>query len=215
MIPLYLELIRFLKLVFKQLESYLPSPAHHNFIFFCHCLHLWERHSWECSVTKAWKYLTRDNSTFREWAHFELVVLLSDSFTVWFQSMGVVQSTKCSVLKWETPSILPFSQTYLCEYFESVILRYPLRVLKWNCFRKTGLNTRLIVSLVRTATSLTKMISRKYKLHVLKRKMLISLSHQNLFLARSNAKTHSFFLRVVMFNLTIFWVRENRTRKPC
>ena len=31
----------------------------------------------------------------------------------------------------------------------------------------------------------------------------------NLFLARSNAKSHSFFLWVVMFNLTIFSVREN------
>ena len=48
----------------------------------------------------------------------------------------------------------------------------------------------------------------------------IFLSHQNFFLARSNAKSHSFFLWVVMFNLTIFWVLENslflfRTPKSC
>ena len=38
---------------------------------------------------------------------------------------------------------------------------------KWTCFRKIGLNTILIVSIVRTATSVTTMIFRKYKLHVL------------------------------------------------
>ena len=48
----------------------------------------------------------------------------------------------------------------------------------------------------------------------------ISFSHQNFFLARSNAKSRSFFLWVVMVNLTIFWVRENsiflfRTPKSC
>ena len=48
----------------------------------------------------------------------------------------------------------------------------------------------------------------------------ISLSHQNFFLARSNAKSHSVFLWVVLFNLTIFWVLENslflfRTPKSC
>ena len=48
----------------------------------------------------------------------------------------------------------------------------------------------------------------------------ISLSYQNFFLARCNAKSRSFFLWVVMLNLTIFWDCENsiflfRTPKSC
>ena len=56
----------------------------------------------------------------------------------------------------------------------------------------------------------------------LKERLLISLNPQKFFLARTNAKSHSFFIWVVMFNLTIFWVRENsnflqvfRTQKSC
>ena len=46
-------------------------------------------------------------------------------------------------------------------------------------------------------------------------------SESNLFLARFNAKSHSFFLWVVMFNFAIlFWVRDNsisffRKQKSC
>ena len=45
-------------------------------------------------------------------------------------------------------------------------------------------------------------------------------SEHNLFLARSNAKSHNFFLWVVMFNLMILWVRDKsisffRTQKSC
>ena len=67
---------------------------------FNHCLHRWERHSWEC-----WQKhdMTRDNSTFASVAYFELVVLLSDCFTVVPKSWAyIVQSTKCFVLKRET-----------------------------------------------------------------------------------------------------------------
>ena len=51
-------------------------------------------------------------------------------------------------------------------------------------------------------------------------RLLISLNPQKLFLARSNTKSHNFFICVVMFNLTILWVRENsiflfRTQKSC
>ena len=49
----------------------------------------------------------------------------------------------------------------------------------------------------------------EYKFHVLERKILISLSHQNFFITRSTHNSHSFFLWVVLLNLTIFWVREN------
>ena len=67
------------------------------------------------------------------------------------------------------------------------------------------------------------MISRKYKLnpHVWKKDADFSETlESNLFLARSNVKSHSFFLWLVMFNLTIFWVRENsisffRKQKSC
>ena len=54
------------------------------------------------------------------------------------------------------------------------------------------------------------MISRKCKFHVLKRKIadFFEPSEILFFLARSNAKSHSFFIWVVMFNLTIFWVSE-------
>ena len=41
-------------------------------------------------------------------------------------------------------------------------------------FQRDRLNPNLIVSIVRTATSFTKIISRKNKFHVPKRKMLIS-----------------------------------------
>ena len=43
----------------------------------------------------------------------------------------------------------------------------------------------------------------------LRKRLLISLTLQKFFLARSNAKSHSVFIWEVMFNLTIFWVREN------
>ena len=54
------------------------------------------------------------------------------------------------------------------------------------------------------------MISRKYKFHVLKRKIVDFFEPSEIlfFLARSNAKSHSFFIWVVMFDLTIFWVRK-------
>ena len=42
----------------------------------------------------------------------------------------------------------------------------------------------------------------------LKERLLISLNPQKFFLARTNAKGHSFIIWV-MFNLTVFWVREN------
>ena len=46
------------------------------------------------------------------------------------------------------------------------------------------------------------------------------VSEINILLARSNVKSHSYFLWVVMFNLTNFWVCENsvsffRTQKSC
>ena len=43
-----------------------------------------------------------------------------------------------------------------------------------------------------------------------KGRFLITLNPQKFFLAGSNAKNHSFFISLVMFNLTMFWVRETQ-----
>ena len=79
-IPLCLEMIRFLSsLSNNELESSLSSPPPSQ-------LHL---------LTKAWKYLTWDNSTFHE---FEFVFLLSDSLTLFPKSWG--QFKALNVLSW-------------------------------------------------------------------------------------------------------------------
>ena len=102
-----------------------------------------------------------------------------------------------------------FADVLFFAYFKSVI-KISKGFKKWNCFRKTGLTTSVKVWIVGTETSVTKGIFRKYKFHVLKWKMLIYLSLQKIVLApRSNAKSHSFFTLVVMFNLTSFWIRDN------
>ena len=50
----------------------------------------------------------------------------------------------------------------------------------------------------------------------LKERLLISLNPPKFVLARSNSKSHNFFIWVVTFNLTILWVRENlaNIRRP-
>ena len=52
------------------------------------------------------------------------------------------------------------------------------------------------------------MISRKYKFHVLKRKIADFFNPQKFLLARSNAQRHSSSIWVVILNLTIFCVRK-------
>ena len=55
-----------------------------------------------------------------------------------------------------------------------------------------------------------KMISRKYKFHVLKLKIADFFEPSEIPLATFSAKSHSTaFLFGKIFNLTIFWVREN------
>ena len=70
-------------------------------LYYNHCLHRWKRHSWE--------YWQRHESIrhgtiwlFVSVAHFELVVLLKPFLYCDSKVLGVVQSTKCFVLKWET-----------------------------------------------------------------------------------------------------------------
>ena len=81
-----------------------------------------------------------------------------------------------SIQTLSTSSFTSLNVTFFA-YFKCVI-KISKGFKKWNCFRKTGLNTSLIVSIVGTETSVTKMIS---------------WSHQKFSLARSNAKSHSFF----------------------
>ena len=148
--------------------------------------------------------LTWDNSTFRECSP-----LWIRRYFKWFlhcgsKVLGIVQSTKCFVLKWETACFCTLIQTLSTSSFASLDVTFFLRFWnrqcafeikylfqkriayfksvrniskgfkKWNCFRKSSLNTILIVSIVRTATLVTKIISPKYKFHVPKRKMQIS-----------------------------------------
>ena len=98
--------------------------------------------------------------------------------------------------------LLRVPQCYLFAYIKSVIKISKAGFKKWNCFRKAGLNTSLIVSIVGTETSVTKVISRKYKFHVLKWKMLISLSNQILFGQDPMLRVTAFLFGSIMFNLT-------------
>ena len=106
----------------------------------------------------------------------------------------------------DTPPPPPSLQTLSTSSFSSINVTYLYRVFQNRQKISKGLNTSLVVSIVRTATSVTKMISRKYKLNstYLKERcwFLAQPSEINLFLTRS---------RVVMFYLTIFWVHENST----
>ena len=134
---------------------------------FNHCLHRWERHSWECWQS-IWhgtiRLLFRDCSSLRTRSSFKRFLYCGSKV------LGVVQSTKCVVLKWETacrfstcvvrrfflpryrfclhplprPAMLPFShRCTLLAYFKSLI-KISKGFKKWNCrncFRKTGLNS--------------------------------------------------------------------------
>ena len=119
--------------------------AHHNLNFFWHCLHRWERHSWECRQ----RHETISHGTIRFFLSVALRIrsLFKRFLHCGSKAFGVVQSTKCFVVKWETtwrsvspalsedfcssiktlstPSfaslyMLPFSQTYLFRVFQRV-----------------------------------------------------------------------------------------------
>ena len=76
---------------------------YHNFIFFCHCLHRWERHSWECwqRHESIWH-----RTTVSEWVSECSLLGIRSSFKRFLHCgskvLGVVHSSKCFVLKWET-----------------------------------------------------------------------------------------------------------------
>ena len=114
---------------------------------FNHCLHRWKRHSWEWwqRLESIWngtiRLLFRECSPLRIRSSFKRFLYCGSKV------LGVVQSTKCVVLKWETacrfstyvvrsffyldigffrhpllrPAMLPFSQTYLIRIFQSLI----------------------------------------------------------------------------------------------
>ena len=137
---------------------------------FNHCLHRWERHSWECWQRREsiWhgtiRLLFSECSPLRTRSSFKRFLYCGSKV------LGVVQRTKCFVLKWETAC--RFSSCvvrrfffYLDTDFVSILFRVPQSYLfrrrtsfaffkslikiskgfkKWNCpncFSKTGLNT--------------------------------------------------------------------------
>ena len=132
-------------------------------------LHQWERHSWECwqRHESIWhgtiRLLFRKCSPLRTRSSFKRFLYCGSKV------LGVVQSTKCVMLKWETarrfstcvvrgffyldrdfvdilfrvPQCYLFRRRTLFAYFKSLI-RISKGFKKWNCricFSKTGLNT--------------------------------------------------------------------------
>ena len=110
---------------------------------FNYCLHQWERHSWECWQRREsiWHGIIR--LLFRECSPLRIRSSFKRFLYCGFRVLGVVQSTKCFVLKWETacrfssrvvrffffyldtdfvdilfPVPSPFSQTYLIGVFQ-------------------------------------------------------------------------------------------------
>ena len=200
------------------------------------------RHSWECwqRHESIWhgtiRLLFRECIPLRTRSSFKRFLYCGSKV------LGVVQSTKCVVLKWETACrfstcvvrsffyldidfvdiLFRVTQCYLFRrrtlfaYFKSLI-KISKGFKKWNCrncFRKT--------KLVFTPAFLPKKsqwLELQHQLQIwflvsknsmyLKERLLISLNPPEFFLARSNSKSHSIFVWIVMFNLTNFWVREN------
>ena len=138
---------------------------------FNHCLHRWERHSWECwqRHESIWhrtiRLLFRECSPPRTRSSFKRFLYCGSKV------LRVVQSTKCFMLKWETAGrfsacvvrsclyldadfvdiLFHFPQCYLFRrrtflaYFKSLI-KISQGFKKWNCrncSRKTGLNTSI------------------------------------------------------------------------
>ena len=124
--------------------------------------------SWECwqRYDSIWHGTIR---LFVSVAHFELV-LFRRFLCCGFKVLGVVQSNKCFMLKWETawrlstcavrifshfdtdfvdvlfrvPQCYLFRRRTFFAYFKSLIKKLSKDFKKWNfgnCFRKTGLNT--------------------------------------------------------------------------
>ena len=137
---------------------------------FNHCLHQWERDSVECwqRHESIWhgtiRLLFRECIPLRTRSSFKRFLYCGSKV------LGVVQSTKCVVLKWETvctfstcvvrsffyldvdfvdilfrvPQCYLFCRRTLFAYFKSLI-KISKGFKKWNfpyCFSKTGLNTR-------------------------------------------------------------------------
>ena len=71
-------------------------------IFSCHCLHRWERQL--RLLTEARKHLTQDNSTFCECYPLRIPSSFKRFFRCVSKVLGLVQSTKCFVLKWKIAS---------------------------------------------------------------------------------------------------------------
>ena len=94
---------------------------YHNFVFFCHCLHRWKRQL--RVLTKVWKYLTRNNCTFRECSP----LLIRSSFKRFrhcgSKVLGAVQFKALNVLCWsEKPRVgfPPALSEVLCTLIQTL-----------------------------------------------------------------------------------------------
>ena len=80
-------------------------------------------------LTKVWKYLTRDNSTFRECSLLRIRRSFKRFLHCGSKVLGIVQSTKCFVLKWETAcrlfTCVVRSFLYLDTDFVDILFRVP------------------------------------------------------------------------------------------
>ena len=120
-------------------------------------------------------------------------------------------ASSLEILSTSSFASLPFSQTYLFCVFHKSLVKISQGFKK--LFQKDRFKHELFFllkkfSIVRTPTSVTKMIFVSTDSMYLTETLLISLNPQKFFLAGSNAESHSFFIWVEMFNLTIFWARK-------
>ena len=131
---------------------------------------------------------TCDNKTFRECSPPRIRSYFERFFDSISKVLGVVQRTKCCAEWSEKPRVgfPPALQEVFCTSIQTLSTspfaslnitffagipfhlfqkrhkaKIPKGFRKWNCFRETGLNTGLIVSIVGTEISVTKVISRK------------------------------------------------------
>ena len=104
-----------------------PVP-HHSFNFFWYCLHRWEGHSWKCwqRHESIWQGTIRFFLSAALWIRSSFKRFLHCSFKV----LGVVLSTKCFVLKWETAcrfsTCVIRSFLYLDTDFVDILFRVPV-----------------------------------------------------------------------------------------
>ena len=94
------------------------------------------RHSWECWQRYESKILTWDNSTFREFSPLRTCSSFNRFLYRGSRVLGVVQSTKCFALKWETSRRLSTCVVRSCLYLDTDFVDIPFRVPQCYLFRR-------------------------------------------------------------------------------